>query len=106
MIRFFEEYPVDPSATHEVTTIFGTSSDGQVVPYYKPKAAWTVGVWRCCYMLYHVKRGAAAKLSDNPKELAIIKYQTANGRGLFGRDAYNIFSDRKVDIGGVTTLQF
>merc|ERR1712218_449386 len=31
------------------------------------------------------------------------KYQKANGLGVFGCDAYKIFSDKKVDIGGMTT---
>merc|ERR1712026_203656 len=56
-----------------------------------------------CYMFYQVQRGATTKLSDNPKELEIIKYQKANSLGVFGCDAYKIFSDKKVDIGGMTT---
>merc|ERR1711963_1039185 len=52
---------------------------------------------------YQVQRGATAKLSDNPKELEIIKYQKANGYGVFGCDAYKVFSDKKVDIGGIST---
>merc|ERR1712109_221605 len=36
-------------------------------------------------------------------ELEIIKYQKANGLGVFGCDAYKVFSDKKVDIGGLTT---
>merc|ERR1711983_624848 len=56
-----------------------------------------------CYMFYQVQRGATPKLSDNPKELAIIKYQKANSLGVFGCDAYKIFSDKMVDIGGMST---
>jgi len=74
-----------------------------LVPFYKSKPAWTAGDSMYCYMFYQVQRGATPELSDNPKELAIIKYQKANGLGIFGCDAYKIFSDKKVDIGGMTT---
>merc|ERR1711936_1220557 len=41
--------------------------------------------------------------TDNPKELEIIKYQKANGLGVFACDEWKVFSDKKVDIGGVST---
>jgi len=74
-----------------------------LVPYYESKPAWTAGDSLFCYMFYQVQRGATAKLSNNPKELEIIKYQKANGLGVFGCDSYKIFSDKMVDIGGMTT---
>merc|ERR1719325_282429 len=74
-----------------------------LVPFYKQEAAWTAGDSMFCYMFYQVQRGNTTKLADNPKELEIIKYQKANGYGLFGCDAYKVFSDKKVDIGGMTT---
>merc|ERR1711874_284129 len=67
------------------------------------KPAWTAGDSMFCYMFYQVQRGATPKLSDNPKELEIIKYQKASSLGVFGCDAYKVFSDKKVDIGGMTT---
>merc|ERR1712045_903651 len=81
------------------------SSCTALVPFYKSKPAWTAGDSLFCYMFYQVHRGATPKLSDNPKELAIIKYQKANGLGVFGCDAYKIFSDKKVDIGGINMLE-
>jgi len=74
-----------------------------LVPYYESRPAWTAGDSLFCYMFYQVQRGATAKLSNNPKELEIIKYQKANGLGVFGCDSYKIFSDKMVDIGGTTT---
>jgi len=79
------------------------SSCQALVPFYKSKPAWTAGDSMFCYMFYQVQRGATTKLSDNPKELEIIKYQKANSLGVFGCDAYKVFSDKKVDIGGMTT---
>jgi len=75
----------------------------QLVPFYKQQSAWTAGDSMYCYMFYQVQRGATTKLADNPKELEIIKYQKANGYGVFGCDAYKVFSDKKVDIGGIFT---
>jgi len=79
------------------------SSCQEIVPFYKSKPAWTAGDSMFCYMFYQVQRGATPKLSDNPKELEIIKYQKASSLGVFGCDAYKVFSDKKVDIGGMTT---
>merc|ERR1712079_39293 len=82
------------------TTGFSCSA---LVPYCKSKPEWTAGDSMFCYMFYQVQRGGTAILSSNPKELEIIKYQKANGLGVFGCDAYKVFSDKKVDIGGLTT---
>jgi hypothetical protein len=79
------------------------SSCQTLVPYYKSKPAWTAGDSMYCYMFYQVQRGATPKLADNPKELEIIKYQKANGLGVFGCDDYKVFSDKVVDIGGLST---
>jgi len=75
----------------------------QLVPFYKSMPAWTAGDSMYCYMFYQVQRGATTKLADNPKELEIIKYQKANGLGVFACDEWKVFSDKKVDIGGVST---
>jgi len=56
-----------------------------------------------CYTFYQVQRGKTPELADNPKDLEIIKYQKANGLGVFGCDASKVFSDKMVDIGGVQT---
>ena len=79
------------------------SSCQALVPFYKSKPAWTAGDSMFCYMFYQVQRGATTKLSDNPKELEIIKYQKANSLGVFACDSFKVFSDKKVDIGGMTT---
>merc|ERR1719188_1894326 len=74
-----------------------------LVPYYESRPAWTAGDSLFCYMFYQVQRGATAELSNNPKELEIIKYQKANGLGVFACDEYKVFSDKVVDMGGVST---
>jgi len=56
-----------------------------------------------CYTLYQVQRGNTPELADNPKELAILKHQKSNGLGIFACDAWKVFSDKKVDFGGVET---
>jgi len=42
-------------------------------------------------------------LSDNPKELAILKHQKSAGLGIFACDAWKVFSDKMVDFGGIKT---
>jgi len=79
------------------------SSCNQLVPYYTSKPTWTAGDSMYCYMFYQVQRGATPTLADNPKELEIIKYQKANGLGVFACDEYKVFSDKVVDMGGVST---
>jgi len=79
------------------------STCNQLVPYYTSKPTWTAGDSMYCYMFYQVQRGQTAALADNPKELEIIKYQKANGLGVFGCDEYKVFSDKVVDIGGIST---
>jgi len=69
-------------------------------PWYKAKPAWTSGNSMYCYTFYQVQRGRTPELADNPKELAILKYQKSAGIGIFACDDWKVFSDKKVDIGG------
>jgi len=70
-------------------------------PLYKSKPAWTSGNSMFCYTLYQVQRGRTPELSDNPKELEILKHQKSAGLGIFACDDWKVFSDKKVDFGGV-----
>jgi len=56
-----------------------------------------------CYTLYQVQRGRSPQLSDNPNELGILKHQKSVGLGIFAYDAWKVFSDKMVDIGGIKT---
>jgi len=55
-----------------------------------------------CYTVIGVERGPA--LPDNPKEVAILKYQKSKGLGVFGCDASSVFSDKPIDFGGSSTV--
>jgi len=74
-----------------------------VKPWYKALPAWTAGDSMFCYTFYQVQRGRTPELSENPKELAILKHQKSNGLGIFACDAWKVFSDKLVDFGGVKT---
>jgi len=70
-------------------------------PSYTSKAAWANGNSMYCYTVF-VNEIEPTK-SENPKELAVLKYQKSQGVGIFACDASSVFSDKTVDYGGAST---
>jgi len=73
----------------------------ELTPSYTTKATWPAGNSMYCYTVY-VSSPAQGK-TDNPKDLAILKYQKSKSLGVFGCDASSVFSDTTIDYGGAST---
>jgi len=96
-------FQTGPSAAKCAATCPQGSSCTALQPYYKSATTWTAGDSLYCFSFYQVQRGRTTELATNPKELEILKYQKANGVGVFGCDEFKVFSDKMVDLGGVQT---
>jgi len=80
----------------------GTSCQ-ELTPSYTSKSTWAAGNSMYCYTVFVAE--PAEDKTDNPKDLAILKYQKSKGLGVFGCDASSVFSDKSVDMGGASTTQ-